>query len=268
MRRFILCFLLSACASSHVYAWGLTGHRVSGAIAEHYLSPEAKLFIRDLMGPENLAQASTYPDDQRSNPDKFWQKTASPWHYVTVPKGKLYEHVGHPKEGDAITALNAFSKTLIDPKASKQDKQLALRFIVHLVGDLHQPLHAGNGTDRGGNDVKLEFFWKDSNLHRVWDSEMIDKKQLSYSEWTDWLTNAITEEQRKAWYETDPLVWIKESTEIRDGIYPEAPENGDKIKINWQYAYDHTPQIQRRLSQAGVRLAAYLNNLIASQKKH
>ena len=267
MQRFIISLLLSVIVSNSAYAWGLTGHRVTGAIAEKYLTPQAKQFIDDLIGPENLAQASTYPDDQRSNPSEFWQKTASPWHYVTVPKGQVYEHVEHPKEGDAMTALNTFSQTLVDSKASKEDRQLALRFIVHIVGDLHQPLHAGNGTDRGGNDVKLEFFWQDSNLHRVWDSEMIDKRQLSYSEWTNWLTNAITDADVATWQAADPLTWIKESTDIRDVIYPAVPQNGEKIKLNWQYAYDHGAKVQHRLSQAGVRLAAYLNNLIASQKK-
>lgn len=263
MQRFIVMLLLGMGVSGQALAWGQTGHRVTGAIAEHYLSYEAQLVVKELLGHEGLAQASTYPDEQRSNPDKFWQKKAGPWHYVTVPKGEEYTHQHAPKAGDAMTALTQFSKVLTDPNASKVDMQLALRFVVHIVGDLHQPLHAGDGTDRGGNDVKLEFFWKDSNLHRVWDSEIIDKQQLSYTEWTEWLTKAISPSDFKAWQETDPRVWIKESTEIRDTIYPEPPTNGDKIKLSWQYAYDHTPTVNRRLSQAGVRLAAYLNALFS-----
>lgn len=266
MRRFIVMALLGTCVSGQALAWGQTGHRVTGAIAEHYLSSEAKSAIEKLIGNESLAQASTYPDEQRSNPSTFWRKTASPWHYVTVPKGEEYGHQHAPKQGDAMTALKQFSETLRDPEASKEDKQLALRFVVHIVGDLHQPLHAGNGTDRGGNDVKLEFFWEDSNLHRVWDSGMIDKQQLSYTEWTNWLTKAISKEEFNAWQETNPNVWIKESTELRDQIYPKKPSGDDEIKINWQYAYDHTPQVKLRLSQAGVRLAAYLNDLFAAPK--
>ena len=141
-----------------------------------------------------------------------------------------------------------------------EDKQLALRFIIHIVGDLHQPLHAGNGTDKGGNDFKVEFFWKESNLHRVWDSGLIDRQKLSYTEWTEWLLNSITKEERKAWNNTDPLVWIKESTEIRDRIYPQDDE------INWQYDYDHIPTVRLRLKQAGVRLGDYLNALFSEAK--
>jgi hypothetical protein len=126
--------------------------------------------------------------------------------------------------------------------------------IVHIIGDLHQPLHAGDGTDRGGNDVKVSFFWEDSNLHRVWDSGLIDRRQLSYTEWTDLLAPKITAEQAAAWQTTDPVVYITESAKIRDTIYPE----GDKL--SWQYLYDHTPTMKLRLQQAGVRIAAHLND--------
>jgi hypothetical protein len=111
-----------------------------------------------------------------------------------VPKGKHYHEVGAPEQGDSVTALAQFKATLLDKDASLEQKQLALRFIVHIIGDLHQPLHAGNGTDRGGNDVKVRFFWEDSNLHRVWDSQMLDRRQLSYSEWADWLGRKITQQ--------------------------------------------------------------------------
>ena len=86
----------------------------------------------------------------RSNPEHFWQEVAGPFHYVTIPEGKTYAEVGAPDEGDSVTALAQFRKVLLDPKASREQKQLALRFTVHIIGDLHQPLHAGNGTDRGG----------------------------------------------------------------------------------------------------------------------
>lgn len=243
-------------ASAPVLGWGQTGHRITGAIAEHYLSPAARAAIDDLLPYESLAEASTYADEMRSSPSPFWQKQAGPWHYVTVPKGKAYADADIPEVGNAVTALENFASDLRNPNASRAQKQLALRFIIHIIGDLHQPLHAGNGTDRGGNDVKVRFFWEDSNLHRVWDSQMLDRRQLSFSEWTDQLNRKITPEQIKAWHTTDPEVWIAESIAIRDTVYPEDANN-----MSWQYLYDHLPTAKQRLQQGGIRMALYLNEV-------
>lgn len=93
--------------------------------------------------------------------------------------------------------------------------------MIEVIGDLHPPLYAGNGTDRGGNDFAVTFFGKTTNLHAVWDSTMADDEQLSYSEMSNWLEQRITPELATSWGQTDPLVWIEESTTIRDEIYPE-----------------------------------------------
>jgi hypothetical protein len=155
MRYVLLSAVLAAAPVSPALSWGQTGHRVTGAIAEQNLSGLARARIRTILGDESLAEASTWPDEMRSDPAEFWQKTANPWHYVTVPRGRTYREVGPPPEGDAASALQRFAATLRDPNASREQKQLALRFTVHIIGDLHQPLHAGNATDRGGNDVKV-----------------------------------------------------------------------------------------------------------------
>ena len=215
--------------SLEALSWGQTGHRVTGAIAEQYLSPKAQAAIAALLPNEDLAEASTYADEMRANPAPFWQSVAGPFHYVTVPKGKVYGDVDAPEAGDAVTALKMFSEQLKNPNTSLEHKQRALRFIVHIIGDLHQPLHAGNGTDKGGNDFKLNFFWEDSNLHRVWDSGLIERSQLSYTEWTARLSIKISPKQAKHWLVTEPLIWIAESTKIRDEIYPKEE------KISWDY---------------------------------
>jgi hypothetical protein len=116
----------------------------------------------------------------------FWQREAGPYHYVTVPQGQTYAEVGAPEEGDALSAFDRFSATVHDPNASREDKALALRFIVHIVGDVHQPLHAGSGAGRGGNDVKVRWFGDSTNLHSVWHSKMIEGQNLSYTVRPDW----------------------------------------------------------------------------------
>jgi hypothetical protein len=251
----ILVGVITAAMSFQALSWGQTGHRVTGAIAEQYLTPAAQRSISQLLPNEDLAEASTFADEMKSNPSEFWKKTANPWHYVTIPAGKTYVEVGAPEEGDAFSALTMFAKQVIDPKASLEQKQIALRFIVHIIGDLHQPFHAGNGTDKGGNDVKLKFFWEDSNLHRVWDSGLIDRQQLSYTEWTDRLTSKISPQQAKDWMQADPNIWIAESAKFRAGLYP------DNDKLSWSYQYQNMPIVKQRLQMAGVRMATYLNEL-------
>lgn len=253
----LVAIVLAAATPSTALAWGKEGHRVIGAIAQQHLDARAESSVRQILGVETLAEASNWPDFMRSDPSEFWQKTASPWHYVTVPQGKTYAEVGAPQEGDAVTALKRFAATVRDPNASMADKQLALRFIVHIVGDLHQPLHAGNGADKGGNDVRVTFQGRSTNLHAVWDSALVDDEELSYTELTAWLSARLTPEQLTAWSTPDPLVWIGESAAIRDTIYPQT------TLLSYAYVFANKAIVEQRLSQGGIRLAAYLNQLFA-----
>ncbi len=253
--KFILSiFVALMLIPANAWAWGKTGHRVIGQIAQKHLDTDAQAAVLRILGVEDLAEASTWPDFMRASQDKFWRHEAGAYHYVTIPKGKTYEQVGAPKRGDAITALEKFTAVLKDQKSNKEDKKLALRFVIHIVGDLHQPLHAGNGDDRGGNDFKMTFFGKLTNLHRVWDASLIGQEELSYSELENWLSRRITPELVRKWTETDPVVWATESAQIRETIYPD-PEHD----VKWNYVFEHRATVRTRLSQSGIRLAAYLN---------
>ena len=237
------------------FAWGKTGHRTIGAIADTHLSGIARAQIQQLIGVETLDDASTWPDDMKSNPDPFWQKTASPWHYVTVG-GLTYDRA--PPEGDALEALKFFAKLIRDPRSSVDQRQLALRFIVHIVGDLHQPLHNGRPGDRGGNEVKVKWFGRDTNLHAVWDSALVDEIDLSFTELAARLRRHTTSADVVKYWEPNPRVWIAESVQVRETVYPA------KTDLSYDYVYQHTPMVELRLKQAGVRLAAYLNELFAT----
>jgi len=243
-------------SSLSIFALGETGHRVTGAIADHYLTESTKIALADLLGHQSLAEISTYADEMRSNPEYFWQKVSSPYHYVTVPNGNVYKDVGAPKQGDAFFALNKYSEMVKDPKSTKSDKTLAIKMIVHLIGDLHQPLHVGNGLDRGGNRVRVKYFNSATNLHSVWDSKMIDGTKLSFTELALWLNKRITPEQVTTWSNIDPLIWINESAIMRETIYPKNP---NEPSLKFGYIYENLPKIKLRMQQAGVRIAAYLN---------
>ena len=270
---FALALSAVALVPSPALAWGKTGHRVIAAIADSQLSGLARARIEEILGRgESLDEAATWPDEMRAAPGLFWQKTATPWHYVTL-KGMVYDRP--PPEGDALQALKQFSKVLRDPNASLADKQLALRFVVHLVGDLHQLLHVGKCCDKGGNDVKVSWFGKPTNLHAVWDSQLVDEEQLSFTEMAAKLERHISPQDIVKWWDPNPLDWIRESAEIRETVYPtqgDMPKPKDVQQKNGEaqlpdlsygYVYRFTPVVEQRLSQGGVRLAAYLDAIFA-----
>src|SRR5262249_16343160 len=179
--KILLIFLTTTSAA---LPWGANGHRIVGRVAENHLSKRAALQIKTLMGHETVAEASTWPDDVRSDP--AW-KQAAPWHYVSIDDGETYETTQKNPGGDVIVKMQDFEKALRDPKASPQDKVVALRFLVHFVGDVHQPLHVGRRADQGGNGTKVTWFRNPTNLHAVWDYQIIDAQQLSFSEFAQFL---------------------------------------------------------------------------------
>ncbi len=246
--------VLLALAAPPARAWGPTGHRAIGLLAESYIAPRARAGLREILGSESLAEASTWPDFMRSSPDLFWRLRAGPWHYVTVPDGKTWEEVGPPPGGDAVTALRQFAATVRNPEAPLADRQLALRFIIHIVGDLSQPLHVGNGRDRGGNDVRVTFFGQRTNLHALWDAGIIDSQLLSHSEWAAWLDRRLTPEQLRAWSSPDPLQWVADSQAIRGRLYPRGSTD-----LGYAYVFEHLETLKEQLAKGGLRTAAYLN---------
>jgi hypothetical protein len=259
-RYLLACVALAGAAPSPALAWGKTGHRVVAALADAQLSGLARAHVKELLGVESLDEAATWPDDMRSAPGQFWQKTATPWHYVTL-NGIVYDHA--PPEGDALDALNRYRATLQDPNANIADKQLALRFIVHLVGDLHQPLHVGKCCDKGGNEVKVKWFGRDLNLHSVWDSALVEEEQLSFTELAAKLQRHTSNADVLAWWDINPRDWISESAQLRETVYPERNRKDPKAppELSYGYVYKYTPLMEQRLKQAGVRLAAYLNDI-------
>lgn len=255
MKKLLLATAALALTASPALGWGKIGHRVTGAIAQLYLSEDAQAAIAEILGVEDLAEASTWPDFMRSSSEEFWH-AAGPYHYVTIPEGTTYiRELLAPEQGDAFTALEQFSDIVVDESRSLEERQRALRFIVHIIGDLHQPFHVGDGTDRGGNDVTVVFFENVTTLHLAWDEDMVEHEQLSYSEMSEWLNRRITAEQLDEWSVTDPHVWIAESAAIRPTLYP------DDAELQWNYVFQHRATMRQRLSQGGVRMAAYLNEL-------
>ncbi|WP_198162009.1 S1/P1 nuclease [Sphingomonas sp. TDK1] len=247
--------LALALTSTTAMAWGPTGHRVSGAIADRFICGTTRLEIRDLLGVETLADAANWADYMRMQSDSYWSKTTFNWHFVTIPDGKTYRQAGVPPEGDAISALAKFRALVLDRTAPVAARSDALRMIVHIVGDLGQPLHSGNAHDRGGNDEIVTLRGQQTNLHTIWDSTLIDGEQMSYAEWADYLLARVTSKQAIAWSSPDPEAWVEEARALHPRVYPKS-----KI-IDGDYLYNARPLLHAQMTKSGLHLAAYLNDM-------
>jgi len=239
--------------NSHAWSWGQTGHRIVGLIAERHLSKKAFKNLQMVLGNERLAMVSNYMDQIRSDKTYDFMFT---WHWATIPDGQTYEQAGTPQSGDVIVTIQRLVQELKTKKFTNGDEAFTVKLLVHLIGDIHQPLHVGNGTDKGGNEVKLKYFLKSSNLHRVWDSGIIDNQQLSYTEYAESIDFA-TPQQLKDWQATSVLDWVYESMALREQVY-NIPEDGN---LSYHYDYDNLATVNLRLRQAGIRLAGILNEI-------
>ncbi len=235
-------------------AWGPNGHRIVGEIAESHLSAEAARAVAALIGPENLAQASLWADQIRADPS--WSH-AETWHYIDIDDGETFETAERHPRGDVVKALQRFEAVLRDPRSAHAERATAIKFLAHFVGDLHQPVHVGRHDDRGGNDIEVRWLGEPTNLHHVWDHELIDSEGLSFKEFAASIGDADAE-QTAQWQASTCVDWAKESFALRRQVY-----DFKNLDLSQEYARANRPLVRRRLHQAGVRLAGLLNSIFA-----
>lgn len=234
--------------------WGKTGHRATGEIAQQYLSRKATKAIDKLLKGASLAFVSTYGDEIKSD-ERY--RSYSPWHYVNFPFDGSYDT--HPKseKGDLVQGIYTCMEVLKDPKTTEADKAFHLKLLVHFVGDLHQPLHVGKADDLGGNRFQVRWFDEGTNLHRVWDTDMIEHYNMSYTELadnTDRLSQAQLDQLRTGSIED----WMNESRALCLDIYSNT-QSGEKLGYNYMYQYFNT--LRSQLQKGGIRLAYLLNQI-------
>jgi hypothetical protein len=265
-----------------VLAWGQNGHRVIGALAEERLTDTARSAVEEILKGEDLATVSTWADEMRSAPDnpEFWATRAANWHYVNIAPGETYASSKKNPRGDAYVALETFIAILRDapvPAGPVRDglefyfgdlaarkaevRTFALKFLVHILGDLQQPLHSGYAADRGGNDVRLSWFGQTSNLHAIWDTQLIEQQDLSYTELAKRLSRRLARmptAEIRALESAAPLTWIEESQGLLEHIYAQHAGSTD---LSYAYADEFRPAVEARLVSGGLRTAYVLNSL-------
>lgn len=247
-------------AAPRAYAWGKVGHRASARLTESRLTPAALAAVKELLEPgETLADASTWADEMRKdNPE------TAPWHYVNVPitEDKYSDRFCGAK-GCVVAKVDEFRKQLADPSLPRADRQKALRFLTHFLQDMHQPVHVGDRGDRGGNDTQVQFFGKGSNLHRVWDSGIIEQSFPDESALLRELTARAAGLTTAA--EGTTVDWADESLAAARDAYKD-PTTGAVLKkgakLGTTYQEAGLPVATRRLTLSALRLAAVLNSTL------
>ena len=252
--------------SSDVLAWSRFGHEVLGHLAERELSPAAREAVADLLDGRRLADVGAWADEVR--PDR---PDTAPLHYVNGPTDALRptDDDFNLEQGNVYSAVLGYAGQLADPDRSETERAEALKFLVHFVGDLHQPLHAGFAEDRGGNDLAVFYDGEVINLHRYWDHQILKPWEVEFDseQFAGDLLGRFTAEQRQAWKtEDDPREWVVEARKyVFAGLYPFrrsdiAAEAGAAMPVlDETYQLVWRPVADRQLARAGARLGQALN---------
>lgn len=256
-KNFLICLITAT--TLVLISWGYVGHQTVARIAENHLTPQAKAAVRSLLDKEAITEVASWADEVRNQPE--YKSTAS-WHFLNLPLGldraAFEKAVKSQSQENVYTAILAQEKVLSDKAATPGQKMIALKFLVHFIGDAHQPMHISRAGDKGGNSIQLQYDNKGTNLHSLWDSRLIDQQGLSYSELASKVDQASPALIRQGAI-TDPMSWVWESYQISSKLYPEIEKSN---KLGQDYYLAHIGIVNDRLELAGLRLAAVLNALL------
>lgn len=240
-------------------AWGPIGHRVVGEIASFHLSQKARQAISGIIGNETLAMIANWPDFIKSDTTGQYKHT-SPWHYLDFPghcTRAVFDSIMAAATGENLHTMTvAMVKELKSPATPKARKRFALSFLVHMIGDMHMPLHVGRDEDMGGNKIQVSWFDRPTNLHRVWDEHLVDFQQYSYTEYANILNRVVTRPQAGTLQSGSYSDWMWESHVLSDKIY-DRTSNGDKLSYRYNYLF--AEDLNNQLLKGGLRLARVLN---------
>ncbi len=249
------CALIWGAIAFSAGAWSQKGHDVTAYIAEQHLTQAAADSVASLFDGRSPVYWANWLDNASYQPDYAYTKT---WHYKNVDADTAYEDAPLNPKGDIVTGINESARTLRDPRATRSQKVLALKILIHLMGDIHQPMHLGHLSDRGGNEVKIKYFGRESTLHRVWDSSLPESAhKWSYTEWQQQI-DRLTPEQEAAMAAGTPDDWARETCEIAERVYTYFPKGRN---ASYNHVAHWTPVIEQQFLRGGIRLAAMLNSI-------
>ncbi|MGY4516984.1 S1/P1 nuclease [Lysobacter sp. HA18] len=269
MTRKLLASALLFCIASPAFAWGALGHRLVADLAQDELTPQARREVDELLKGETeptLAGVANWADELRANDPDLGKRSAK-WHYADIAENGCgtYEPPRDCPNGDCvIEAIRAQTAILADHSQSLDARRQALKFVVHFIGDVHQPLHAAFAHDKGGNTVQVRIPTADGgekggNLHSLWDSGLISKTGLDEPAYLAKLRALpLAVDIPKHVLPPDSPAWAQQSCRIatRPGVYPPGPE------IDATYVATFTPLVDEQLRRGGTHLAQVLNAVL------
>ena len=253
--RSAACVLLFAIPA---FAWGTVGHSLVARIAESQLTPAARARVQGILGPgRTMASVASWADDVRAT-----QKETGPWHFVDIPIGEARFDAARdcPKGDCVISQVSRLRGVLRDSAASPGDRREALQYLIHFIADMHQPLHSADNHDRGGNTVEIQFHDRRTNLHSLWDGDLLDR--LGGEEQIFPALSQEASRRRKSWAKGSVIGWAEESHAVgRKVVYGKLPRAGDGgvVTIDAGYEAKAGPVLREQLERAGARLAMMLN---------
>jgi nuclease S1 len=267
--RLCLALLGIVMLCSQARAWGAPGHRIVAELAERYVTAKTRRELGLLLEPgQHLADVSNWADDYRKR-----CSTTGPWHYVNIPiDAPRYDAARDCPEPPScvVRAAERSLAILADDRQSAEDRSFALRLAVHFIGDLHQPLHSGDRGDKGGNALRVSFAGRTSNLHAVWDYELIAWTKRSVADYVDLLARSLTNSEARRFRRGTVRDWTEEAHRAARSVYAKLPAAGDRagpLELDDSYGAAVLPLLDEQLLRAGVRLAAALDSALAKPGK-
>lgn len=243
--------------------WGREGHEITAMIAEHYLTPEAKKAVRELLGNESMASVSTWADAVRKE-----RRETAKWHYLNIPPDAEGYNRQRDCPNDQCSAEQVVrqARDLADPTIDKSTQKENLKFLIHFVGDLHQPMHCGLARDLGGNTIELTFMGESRNLHWIWDEDLITCQKISPPDYARQLLAEITDRDLAEWRKGTPGQWAEANwrTALQHAYQYEGGTVTNGVKLGRRYLVANLAVLDEQLASGGVRLAWLLNNTYKS----
>ena len=244
-------------------SWGVTGHRTVALIAANHLTPQAKAAVADLLDGESMASVSNWADEVKNEP-KF--KHTAGWHFIDLPDNlnipNFERLIKHSSQSNIYGAFISSLRTIERPNSSKEQKAQALKFIIHLVGDIHQPMHIGSDKNQAGTTKLIQINGKFTDLFTLWENTLLDNHKLSDVQLAKRLDNA-TLTQLKTWENDNVMTWIWESYQVKKHICEDirSGANLDNRTVKQQLK-----TANKQIEKAGIRLAGVLNELFKYDK--
>ncbi len=254
--RKVLSIALALLIPAMALAWGPKGHDTVAYIAEKHLSKKALKKVTAVLEGHSLVYVANWLDNASHTDEYAYTKT---WHYVNVdPEEGTYANSKKDSAGDAVVAINTLVENLKSGELTPEEERVQLMMLIHIVGDMHCPMHAGRKSDRGGNGTKVKYFGSQKKLHSVWDSEIVESAhRWGYSEWQEQVDRA-TPKQVQAIMQGTPNDWIEETVVLANDIYENSATGAN---LSYDYVAQYVPIIEEQFLKGGIRLAKLLEEI-------